>query len=170
MPQAKTVCQALSELVLCKIINCCPLKQLKLRVEQLPEHPTFPMRCLWWGVGYEAPLQPCTMTLSWAGFAGQRDTGSHAWSPACCGAAWQWSKGPFKMLLRADEPWWYRAGLCIHPTGHWTMLSAQGRAAHPVCTGQQQNQPSFQLPASSPLEMEWGRKALTCSAMAAGRC
>lgn len=102
-----------TELVLCKKINHCLLKQLKPGVEQVRECPTLPVRCPWWGVGHKAPLQPRTMTLSWAGFAGQQDTGSHAWSPACCRAAGYQSRNPFKTLLRADEPWWAR-GRVVH--------------------------------------------------------
>ena len=113
MPRTKVACQAPSELVLCKKINHCLLKQLKPGVEQVRECPTLPVRCPWWGVGHKAPLQPCTMTLSWAGFAGQQDTGSHAWSPACSRAAGYQSRNPFKTLLRADEPWWAR-GRVVH--------------------------------------------------------
>lgn len=94
VPQAKAVCQAPSELALSKKIHSCLLKQLKLGVEQLYEHSTIPMRCPWWGVGHEASLQLSTMTLSLAGFAGQRDTGSPAWCPAWCRAAQHQSRGP----------------------------------------------------------------------------
>lgn len=48
MPQAKAVCQALSELVLCKKSDCYPLEQLKPGVEQLYECPVLPVQCLWW--------------------------------------------------------------------------------------------------------------------------
>lgn len=77
--------------------------------------PTLPVQCPWWGAGHEAPLQLCTVIPSWAGFARQQDTGSHGWSPACCGAARYWSRGPFRMLLRVDEPWW-ALGRVVHPS------------------------------------------------------
>lgn len=69
--------QALSELMLCKKIDHCSVKQLKLGVEQLCEYPAL-LQCSWWGVGHKAPLQPCIMTPSWTGFVGQRDPGSYA--------------------------------------------------------------------------------------------
>lgn len=60
-------CQTLSELVLCKKIEHCSVKQLKLGVEQLCEYPAL-LQCSWCELDNKALLQPCFMTPSRTGF------------------------------------------------------------------------------------------------------
>lgn len=62
-PWAKVACQAPSELVLCKKIEHCSVKQLKLGVEQLCEYPAL-LQCSWCELDHKAPLQPGFTTPS----------------------------------------------------------------------------------------------------------
>lgn len=81
--------------------------------------------------------QLCTIAPSWAVFPGQWDTRSHPGALPAAGQPSTHPGAPSRCFSGLMDPGGHRSGLCIHPTGCWTMLSAQGCpgrqcAAHPA--------------------------------------
>jgi len=137
VPQAKAAWQTPVRAGVGQENQSLPIRAAETRSGAALQVSSLPVQCPWWGVGHETPLQPCTMTRPGLALLSSGTQGAVPGALPAVGQPGTGPGAPSRCCSGLLNPGGHGTGLCIHPTGHWTTLSAQGltgwlRAAHPA--------------------------------------